>query len=174
MGFCIFNNVAIAVRHVQKVHQVHKVLIVDWDVHHGNGTQDILFGDPGVLYFSTHRSNFYPGTGNAPTGNAINAPLPAGSGDKAFFQAFDRLLAPAALEFKPQIVFISCGFDAHRDDPLGGMALSTAGFAELTRKVLKLARPSGGKIVSLLEGGYNLIALADCAVAHVRALSEEG
>jgi acetoin utilization deacetylase AcuC-like enzyme len=178
MGFCIFNNVAVAARYVQKKYKLSKVLIVDWDVHHGNGTQAAFYEDPSVLYFSVHRCPFYPGTGaekergaDRGLGFTVNAPLPAGSGDDEFRDALADKLLPAARAFGPDFVFISAGFDAHRDDPLGGMKVTAAGFAELTRMVKELAGwCCQGRIVSLLEGGYDLAGLANSVDAHVRAL----
>lgn len=178
MGFCLFNNIAIAAKHIQKKHKLGKVLIVDWDVHHGNGTQETFYDDPTVLYFGVHRFPFYPGTGSAAEKGAgkglgynINVPLPAGSGDKEFRRAFREKLVPAALRFSPDFILISAGFDAHEDDPLGGMKVTAKGYGELTRIVKELAdKCCKGRIVSLLEGGYNLEGLADSVEAHIRAL----
>jgi acetoin utilization deacetylase AcuC-like enzyme/formylglycine-generating enzyme required for sulfatase activity len=180
MGFCIFNNVAIATRYVQRQHGMARVLIVDWDVHHGNGTQEAFYDDPNVLYFSVHQWPFYPGTGSTSEKGAgrglshtINVPLPAGSGDKEFLQAFEQQLRPAALAFSPQFVFISAGFDAHDGDTIGRMKVTTEGYARLTRIVKEIANTCcEGRIVSVLEGGYNLDALADAVEAHIRVLME--
>jgi acetoin utilization deacetylase AcuC-like enzyme/formylglycine-generating enzyme required for sulfatase activity len=180
MGFCIFNNVAIAARYIQKKHKLAKVLIVDWDVHHGNGTQAAFDDDPSVFYFSVHLHPFYPGTGTATdkgVGKAadtkLNVPLPAGSGDAEYRKAFEEQLVPAATAFKPDFVLISCGFDAHEGDPLGRMKLTSKGYAELTRIVKGIAEKCcKGRLVSMLEGGYNLDNLASAAEAHVRALME--
>lgn len=178
MGFCLFNNVAIGARYVQKRWHAHKVLIVDWDVHHGNGTQQAFYSDPSVLYFSVHRFPFYPGTGAAGErgagdglGYIINVPLPAASGDEAFITSFRQRLVPAADDFRPNFILISAGFDAHRDDPLGGMRMSEDGYAALTRIVMEIAgQHCNGRLVSVLEGGYNLQALARCVRAHLLQL----
>lgn len=178
MGFCIFNNAAIGAAHALKHWKARRVLIVDWDVHHGNGTQEAFYGVSNVLFASLHQHPFYPGTGLASEqgrgegmGFTINVPLPAGTGDQEFLLAFNEKIKPKAIEFNPDLVIISAGFDAHKDDPLGGMALTADGFAELTRSVMQIAdQTCSGRIVSVLEGGYNLDALADCAAAHVREL----
>jgi len=180
MGFCLLNNVAIAARYARQKHKLAKVLIVDWDVHHGNGTQAAFDDDPTVFYFSIHQYPFYPGTGSADErgrgkalGTKLNVPLPAGSGDREYKRAFEEKLRPAALAFKPDLVLISAGFDAYEHDLLGGMKVSTEGFAELTRIVREIAgQCCGGRLVSVLEGGYNLDGLADCVEAHIRVLME--
>jgi acetoin utilization deacetylase AcuC-like enzyme/formylglycine-generating enzyme required for sulfatase activity len=178
MGFCIFNNVAIGTRYVQKKYGLSNVLIVDWDVHHGNGTQAAFYDDPTVLYFSVHQYPFYPGTGSeAERGSGkglnytINVPLPVGSGDGAYLNAFEKKLKPAALAFAPDFVFISAGFDAHENDLLGGMKVTTEGFAQLTGIVKAIAQKCcQGRLVSVLEGGYHLGGLAASVEAHIRVL----
>ena len=180
MGFCLLNNVAIAARYIQQKHNLPRVLIVDWDVHHGNGTQDIFYDDPTVLYFSVHRYPFYPGTGSADqqgkgkgVGYTINVPLPAGAGDKEFVQAVEDKLRPAALKFRPDFVLVSAGFDAHRQDPLGGMNVTADGFAQLTRVVKEIAdKCAHGRLVSVLEGGYDLEGLSVSVEAHLRVLMD--
>ena len=179
MGFCLINHVAVAARYVQQKYNLTRVLIVDWDVHHGNGTEHMFYTDPTVFYFSTHQSPYYPGTGaatdtgsGAGVGFTLNVPLAAGSGDVEIARVFEDKLVPAMDDFQPEFVLISAGFDAHRDDPLAALELTEAGYQELTRIVMDIAdRYAEGRIVSLLEGGYDLDALARSVDAHVRTLA---
>jgi acetoin utilization deacetylase AcuC-like enzyme len=178
MGFCLFNNIALAARWAQKKHGCRRVLIADWDVHHGNGTQDIFYGDGSVLFFSTHLSPHYPGTGaanergeGAARGLIINRPFPRGAGDGEIVGAFRDLLLPAARAFRPELTLVSAGFDSRLGDPLGGFAVDDEGFRALTRIMLEIAAMAGnGRLVSVLEGGYDLSGLPAAVCAHLDEL----
>ncbi len=167
MGFCLFNNVAIAAEFARRRFGLNRILIVDWDVHHPNGVQRIFYGDPEVLLFSTHRSPFFPGSGEATEigegngkGFTVNVPLPAQRDDYDYGNIYRHLLVPLALQFNPQLILVSAGFDTHHEDPIGGMKLTEGGFARITDIILDIARQTcGGKIVAVLEGGYDLAAL---------------
>jgi acetoin utilization deacetylase AcuC-like enzyme len=179
MGFCVLNNVAISARYAQRKYGVERVLIADWDVHHGNGTQDIFYTDPSVFFFSTHQSPWYPGTGDESEtgegrgkGSTLNCPFPAGSGREEILGVFRKKLLPAAKAFRPDLVFVSAGFDSRQGDPLGQFTLSDEDFGELTKIMLEIASPTaGGRLISVLEGGYNLAGLASAAARHVKVLA---
>ena len=180
MGFCLFNNVAIGARYAMHTYNIKKLLIVDWDVHHGNGTQEIFDSDPHVFYFSTHQEGIYPGTGlpqdqglGDAKGTKLNCPIPGGQKSREeVLQAFTDLLVPAMERFQPECVFISCGFDAHVLDPLGNMNLTETDFFDLTMIVKEIAHKyAKDRIISVLEGGYDLRALALSSIAHVQALN---
>jgi acetoin utilization deacetylase AcuC-like enzyme len=174
MGFCIFNNVAIAGLYARKKHGCERIAVIDFDVHHGNGTQDIFWADKDLYFASTHQMPLYPGTGavsETGVGNIVNAPLAAGAGDDAFYEALTSRIFPAIVAFAPDLIVISAGFDAHWRDPLGGLNLSEDDFVWATEAVMDIAtRRCDGRIVSLLEGGYDLTGLADSTAAHVAAL----
>jgi acetoin utilization deacetylase AcuC-like enzyme len=178
MGFCLFNNIALAARYAQKKHGAKRVLIADWDVHHGNGTQEVFYRDGSVLFFSTHLFPHYPGTGAATErgegeakGLIINRPLPKGAGNAEIVGAFRDLLLPAAREFKPDLTLVSAGFDSHQGDPLGGFAIDDDGFRALTRIMLDIADIAGkGRLISVLEGGYDLAGLSAAVCVHLDEL----
>jgi len=175
MGFCLFNNAAVAAAHALDHHGLARVAIADFDVHHGNGSQDIFAAEPRVLYLSSHQMPLYPGTGAASehgAGNIVNAPLPPDAGSPAFRAAWTGTLLPALEAFGPELLVISAGFDAHRRDPLAQLQLEAHDYAWLTAELVAVAeRHAAGRVVSLLEGGYDLDALRECSVAHVRALA---
>ena len=181
MGFCFFNNVALAARFLIERRGLERVLIIDWDVHHGNGTQDIFYDSSQVLYFSTHQFPFYPGTGavdeigtGAGAGYTVNAPMRIGLGDAEYLRIFDDLLTPVVEQFRPQFILVSAGFDSHNRDPLGGMRLTEAGFTAMTRRVKRMAAQfCGGRIVAALEGGYDLLALAESGRAVIDEFGRE-
>ena len=179
MGFCLFNNAAIAARYSQVHYGADRVLIIDWDVHHGNGTQEIFYRDPSVFYFSTHQYPYYPGTGSAGErgldkgeGTTLNIPLPEGTSAGAHREAFADALKAIEKSFPPDLIIISAGFDSRRGDPLGGLLLEDRDFEEMTRQVIDLAdRHGSGRVVSVLEGGYNLATLGETVKTHVAALA---
>lgn len=179
MGFCLFNNVAVAARYLQEKHHLGKILIIDWDVHHGNGTQEIFYDDPTVFYFSVHQFPLYPGTGRADEhgrglgeGYTLNCPLPPGKGDEEYVTVFEKVLRPAVNALGPDFILVSAGFDAHRDDPLANMRVTEQGFGGMTRHVADWAnRYCQGRIVSCLEGGYNLPALTRSVESHLHVLT---
>jgi acetoin utilization deacetylase AcuC-like enzyme len=178
-GFCLFNNIAIGARYAQEIHHVKRILVVDWDLHHGNGTQHSFEDDPSILYFSTHLYPYYPGTGafdeagrGHGEGFTVNVPLSIGHGDGEYTGIFEKILKPIALEFDPELILVSAGFDIYKDDPLGGMAVTTNGFAGLTRSLLNIGKACcDGKIVITLEGGYNLEGLRSSVKAVLKELA---
>jgi len=173
MGFCLFNNVAVGAAYLRARHGLERVMVIDWDVHHGNGTQHAFARQPGVLFVSAHRWPFYPGTGALDEigerdgrGFTVNLPFPGGYGDAEYRAAFERIVAPLVVEYAPQLVLISAGFDPHARDPLGGMRVSAHGFAALARALIDAAEQvCGGRVVAVLEGGYDLHALRDSSLA---------
>jgi len=173
MGFCLFNNVAVGAAYLRRRYGLERILVVDWDLHHGNGTQHMFERDPGILYVSTHQYPFYPGTGAADevgdgdgAGFTVNVPLPAGCGDAEYIDAFERLVVPVAQRYEPEFVLLSAGFDAHARDPLGGMQVTEGGFRSLARMMLGVADESAqGRCAAILEGGYDLQAIRSSAAA---------
>ncbi|MGA7327007.1 MAG: histone deacetylase family protein [Rhodomicrobium sp.] len=176
-GFCLFNNVAIAAFHAKAIHGAERVAVVDFDVHHGNGTQEIFWSHPSLFYASTHQMPLFPGTGSVSergaSGNIVNAPLRAGDGGEQFREAFESVIFPALERHAPDLIIVSAGFDAHRADPLANINLVEEDFAWVTRKLIGVARERcGGRLVSSLEGGYDLVALGRSAAVHVQTLLE--
>lgn len=176
MGFCLLGNIAIGARHAQAAHGLKRVMIVDYDVHHGNGTQDSFYDDENVLFLSTHQSPFYPGTGalnetgqGTGDGYTVNIPLPAGMDDVKYAQVYDEIVWSVARRFRPELILVSAGFDAHWTDPLAGMRLTLKGYAHITRELIRMSEElCGGQILFVLEGGYDLDALAHgvCNIAY--------
>jgi acetoin utilization deacetylase AcuC-like enzyme len=182
MGFCFFNNAAIAAEHLVRKHGLGRVLVVDWDLHHGNGTEQAFYERRDVMYFSTHQVPLFPGTGpvrffgrGEGFGYNLNVPLFAGKGDAEYLRVFEGILAPVAAEFRPEFIVVSAGFDIAAGDPLGGMCVTTAGFGRLAASLAAMAeRTAGGRLAMVLEGGYDLAALRDGVAAVLRALDGSG
>ncbi len=180
MGFCYFNNVAVAAAYGRRNHGVQRIAVADYDVHHGNGTQDLFWDDPDVLYLSLHQYPFYPGSGHwretggpGAEGTTVNVPLQAGCGDAEYLRVFDRLLLPLIERFQPELLLVSAGYDAHADDPLAGMDVSTAAYGAIVRRLRAVADATcGGRLVATLEGGYDLDDLAASVEASIDALTE--
>ncbi len=180
MGFCLYNNIAMAAQYARKKLGYERIAIIDWDVHHGNGTQDIFYSDPSVCFISMHEYPAYPGTGwfkehgkGEGEGYTVNIPLPGGTGDRGYLAAWDRIVKPVCLEYAPDLILVSAGYDAHQADPLAYQNVSTAGFAMLTQRLADVSREVGVRSICFLEGGYNLSALADSALATMRVLNAE-
>lgn len=180
MGFCLFNNVAIGARYAQREYSLGRIAIIDWDLHHGNGTQIAFYTDPSVFYISFHQYPYYPGTGTRNEvgsgegrGYTLNLPMLMGSGNEEYLEALEGKVLPQLRGYQPELILISAGFDAHQNDPLGGIRLTNEGYYQMTKMVVKLANEScGGRIVSTLEGGYNLDVLPHSVIAHLRGLLE--
>jgi acetoin utilization deacetylase AcuC-like enzyme len=179
MGFCLFNNIAVAARYAQKELGCKRVFIVDWDVHHGNGTQAAFYDDPSVFFLSLHQFPFWPpnsgwytddGAGDG-TGYNLNVPLPAGTGDRGYLKAWEQLVRPVCLEYKPDLILLSAGYDAHEFDPLAQQCISTAGYAALSKNLREIAAEGGNKIIAFLEGGYNTKALSESALITMQVLN---
>lgn len=181
LGFCVFNNVAVLARYLQNTYQLDKIAIIDWDVHHGNGTQHLFEQDPSVLYISTHQYPFYPGTGGYAetglgkgTGATLNCPMPAGATDEDYRSVFRQTILPKLNDYKPEFILISAGFDAHASDPLANINLTTSSYRWMTEQIMDIAEQCcGARIISLLEGGYNLEALPKCIATHLMALNRQ-
>lgn len=182
MGFCLFNNVAIAARHAQKTLNAKRVMIIDWDVHHGNGTQAMFYDDPSVMFCSFHQYPFWPpdsgwytedGSGEG-RGYNMNIPLPKGTGDRGYFAAFDQLIKPVCHEYQPDVILLSAGYDAHELDPLAQQRVTTLGFAMLSQRLADMRDQTGAKLVCFLEGGYNTQSLSESALATMQILNAEG
>ena len=182
MGFCLFNTIAVGAQYLKTAHGATRIAIVDWDVHHGNGTQEAFYNDPSVLFVSAHQYPFYPGTGEVAevgvkegAGFTINVPLPAGCGDAEYLRVFRDVVIPAIERFGPQWILVSAGFDPHRQDPLAGMNVTEAGFSQMARAMLQLAEVyCGGKVAFLLEGGYDLTALRSSVAGVLERLQQSG
>ncbi len=171
MGFCIFNNIAVGAAYARRKHCLDKVAIVDWDVHHGNGTEEVFIKDKSVLYISLHQYPHYPGTGESSGEGNINIPMNSGSGDKEYLRAFNDIVIPELSKFEPNLILLSAGFDGHKDDPLSSINLSEEGYGEMTKMLKQSAEKyCQGRMVSVLEGGYNLISLANSVHSHLKSL----
>lgn len=180
MGFCVFNTAAVAAKYLQKKYNLKRIMIIDWDAHHGNGTQNTFYDDGSVYYFSIHQYPHYPGTGGeeekgagSGEGSTLNVPMCAGSGDLEYKEVFEMIFYPDAVRFNPQFIIISAGFDGHKDDPLSEIQISEKGYQKMTEVVMNLAEKCcQGRIVSILEGGYNLVSLSSSVKAHIQTLSD--